>query len=146
MKYMINLNSVQFSRSVMSYSLWPHGLQHARPPCPSPTPGVYPNSSTLSRWCHPTISSCRPLLLLPSVFPSIRVFSNESALRIKWPKYWSSSFNISPSNEHPELISFRIRFGLILGLGLVWFPWSSKDSQEYSWLGETLLDLRKNFK
>ena len=50
----------------------------------------------------------RPLLLLPSIFPSIRVFSNESALRIRWPKYWSFSFNISPFNEHPELISFRI--------------------------------------
>ena len=50
---------------------------------------------------------CRPLLLLPSIFPSIRVFSNESALRIRWPKYWSLSFNISPSNEHPGLISFR---------------------------------------
>ena len=51
---------------------------------------------------------CRPLLLLPSIFPSIRVFSNESALRIRWPKYWSFSFNISPSNEHPGLISFRM--------------------------------------
>ena len=51
---------------------------------------------------------CRPLLLLPSVFPSIRVFSNESALHIRWPKYWSFSFNISPSNEHPGLISFRM--------------------------------------
>ena len=51
---------------------------------------------------------CRPLLLLPSIFPSIRVFSNELALRIRWPKYWSSSFTISPSNEHPGLISFRM--------------------------------------
>ena len=51
---------------------------------------------------------CRPLLLLPSIFPSIRVLSNESALHIRWPKYWSFSFNISPSNEHPELISFRM--------------------------------------
>ena len=51
---------------------------------------------------------CRPLLLLPSIFPSIKGFSNESALRIKWPKYWSFSFNISPSNEYSELISFRI--------------------------------------
>ena len=51
---------------------------------------------------------CCPLLLLPSIFPSIRVFSNESALRIRWPKYWSFSFNISPSNEHPGLISFRM--------------------------------------
>ena len=51
---------------------------------------------------------CRPLLLLPSIFPSIGVFSNESALRMRWPKYWSFSFNISPSNEHPGLISFRM--------------------------------------
>ena len=51
---------------------------------------------------------CHPLLLLPSIFPSIRVFSNESALRLTWPKYWSFSFNISPSNEHPGLISFRM--------------------------------------
>ena len=51
---------------------------------------------------------CRPLLLLPSIFPSIRVFSNESALCIRWPKYWSFSFNVSPSNEHPRLISFRM--------------------------------------
>ena len=51
---------------------------------------------------------CRPLLLLPSIFPSIRVFSNESALHIRWPKYWSFSFNVRPSNEHPGLISFRM--------------------------------------
>ena len=95
----------------------PHEPQHARPPCPSPTPGVYPNPCPLSRWCHPIISSSSPpspsppalspLLLLPSVFLSIRVFSNEWVLHIRWPKYWSFSFNISPSNEHPGLISFR---------------------------------------
>ena len=99
---------VQFSRSVVSDSLQPPGLQHARPLCPSPTPRVYPNSYPLSQWCHPTISSCHPLLLPPSVFPSIRVFSNESALRTRWPKYWSFSFNISPSSEHSGLISFRM--------------------------------------
>ena len=87
----------QFSRSVVSDSMWPHELQHARPPCLSPTPRVYSNSCPLSRWCHPTISSSRPLLLLPSVFPSIRVFSSESVLRIRWPKYRSFSFSISPS-------------------------------------------------
>ena len=80
--------NLQFS-SVASYSLQPHEPQHARPPCPSPTPRVHPNPCPLSRWCHPTISSCHPLLLLPSIFPSIRVFSNESAVRIRWPKYWS---------------------------------------------------------
>ena len=99
---------VQFNCSVMSYSLWSHGLQHARPPCPSLTPGVYPNLCPLSWWCHLTISSFCPLLLLPSIFPNIRVFSNESALHIRWPKYWSFSFNINPSNEHPGLISFRM--------------------------------------
>ena len=90
----------------MSDSLQPHELQHARPPCPSLTPRIYPNSCSSSRWCHPTIS-CLPLLLT-SLFPSIRVFSNKSALCIRWPKYWSFSFNISPFNEHPGLISFRM--------------------------------------
>ena len=60
----------------------------------------------MSQWCHLTISSCRPHLLLPSIFPSIRVFSNESVLRIRWPKYWSFSFSISPSKEYSGLISF----------------------------------------
>ena len=67
-------SSVQFSHSVVSDSLWPHEPQHARPPCPSPTPGVHPNPCPLSWWCHPTISSCCPLLHLPSIFPSSRVF------------------------------------------------------------------------
>ena len=74
-----------FSHSVMSDSLQPHGPQHARPPCSSPTPGVYSDSCPLSQWCHPTISSCLPLLLPPSIFPNIRVFSNESVLHIRWP-------------------------------------------------------------
>ena len=100
--------SVQLSHSVVSDSLRSHGLQHARLPCPSPTPGTYSNSCPLRQWCHPTISSCLPLLLLPSIFPSIRVFSNESVLHIRWPKYWSFSFSISPSNEYPGLISFWI--------------------------------------
>ena len=104
----MQFSSVQFSSSVVSDSLWPHELLHARPPCPSPTPGVHPNPCPLSRWCHPTMSSCHPLLLLPSIFPSIRVFSNESALHIRWPRYWSFTFSISPSNEHPGLNSFRM--------------------------------------
>ena len=89
-------------------SLRPHELQHARPPWLSPTPGVYPDSCPLTWWCQPTIILCHPLLLPPSVFPSIRVFSEESPFHIRWPKYWSFTFSISPSSEHPGLISFRM--------------------------------------
>ena len=108
--WLINSSSVQFSRSVVSNSLPPHGLQHARRPCPSPTPGAYSNSCPSHQWCHPTISSCRPLLLPPLILPSIRIFSNESVLHIKWPKYWSFSFSfsINPFNEYSGLISFRM--------------------------------------
>ena len=108
--------SVQFSCSVVSYSLQPHELQHARLPCPSPTPRACSSSCPLSRWCHPTISLCCPLLLLPLIFPSIRVFSNESVLHIRWPKYWNFSFNISPSNEHSGLISFKMDLWEILAV------------------------------
>jgi len=104
------ITQVMFSRSVVSDSLWPHRLQHIRLPCPLPAPGAYSNSCPSSRWCHPNISSvlCHLLLLLPSNFHSIRVFSRESVLRIRWPKYWNVSFSISPSNEYSGLISFRI--------------------------------------
>ena len=71
-------------------------------------PELYSNSCPLSWWCHPTISSSGPLPLLPSIFPSIRVFFNELVLHIRWPKYWSFSFSISSSNEHSGLISFRM--------------------------------------
>ena len=82
------------SHSVMSDSLPSHGLQHARLSCPSLSPGVCLNSCPLSRWCHLTIpSSCHPLLLLPSIFPSMRVFPNESGLHIRWPEYWSFSIS-----------------------------------------------------
>ena len=103
------LSSVQLSHSVISDSLRPHGLQHSRPPCPSPTPRVYPNSC-LSSWMMPSnhLILCCPLLLPPSTCPSIRVFSDESVLHIRWTKYWSFRFNISPCNEHPGLISFRM--------------------------------------
>ena len=109
--------SVQFSRSVMSNSLWPHGLQHTRPCCPSPTPRVYSNSCPLSRWCQPTISSS----VSPSP-PAFNLSQNQglfqwSVLLIRWPKYWSFSFNISPSNEYSRLISFRMDW---LDLLAVW--------------------------
>jgi len=98
--------SVQFSRSVVSDSLRPHGLQHARLPCPSPTPRVYSNSCPLSRWCHPTISSSD--VPFCSIFPIISVFLNESVLCIRWPEYWSFTFSITPSNEYSGLISFKM--------------------------------------
>ena len=94
----------------MSDSLRPHELQHARLPSPSLSPGICSNACPSSQWCHPTISSsvAPPPLLLPSNYSRIRVFFHESALYIRWPKYWSFSFNISPSNKQPELICFRM--------------------------------------
>ena len=99
--------SVQFSRSVMSDSLRPHELQHTRPPCPSPTPRVHSNTSIESVMPSSHLILCCPLLLLPPIPPSIRVFSSESTLHMRWPKYWSFSFCIIPSKEHPGLISFK---------------------------------------
>ena len=98
--------SAQFICSVVFNSLWPHEPQHARP-------SITNSRSSPELMCIESVMPFnylilhRPLLLLTSIFPSIRVFSNESALR-RWPKYWSFSFSISPSNEHPGLISFRI--------------------------------------
>jgi len=97
--------SIQFSRSVLSDSLWPCRLQPSRLPCPTPTPGACSIKSVMP-FNH--LILCCPLLLLPSIFPRIRVFSNGSVLHIRWPKYWSFSFSISPSNEYLQLISFRI--------------------------------------
>ena len=91
----------------MSDSLRPHESQHARLPCPSPTPGVYPHMSIKSVMPSSHLILCRPLLL-PPIPPSIRVFSNESILRMRWSKYWSFSFSISPSKEHSGLISFKM--------------------------------------
>ena len=92
----------------MSDSLQPHELQHARPPCPSPTPRVHSLMSIESVMPSSHLILCRPLLLQPQIPPSIRVFSNESALRMRWPKYWSFSFSISTSKEHPGLKSFTM--------------------------------------
>ena len=106
-----NLNSKssdQISRSVVSDSLRPHESQHTRLPCPSPTPGVHSDSRPSSQWCHPAISSSVvPFSSCPQ-FLQASVFSNESTLRMRWPKYWSFSFSINPSKEIPGLISFRM--------------------------------------
>ena len=102
-------SSVQFSHSVVSDSLQRHELQHARPPCPSPTPGVHSRLTSIESVMPSShLILCRPLLLLPPIPSSIRVFSNESTLHIRWPKYWSFNFSISPSNEYSGLIFFRM--------------------------------------
>ena len=93
--------SVQFSCSVMSDSLWPHGLQHAKP-------HHFPELAQTLVMPTNHLILCRPLVFLPSILPTIRVFSKESVLHVRWPKYWHLSFIISPYNEYPELISFRI--------------------------------------
>ena len=98
-----------FSCLVVSDSLWPCEPQHTRLPSPSPSPTVmFRLMSSKSVMPSNHLILCHPLLLLPSIFPSIRVFSNESAVRIRWPKYWSFSFRISPSNEYSNLIFFRM--------------------------------------
>ena len=113
-----------FSHSIMSDSLVPGGLQHTSPLCPSLSPGVCSNSCPLSRWCHPTISiSFVPFSSCLQSFPSIKVFSNELALFMKWSNYWSFSFSIYPSNEY---------FQGWFPLGLVWPPCCPRDSQESS--------------
>ena len=110
----------------MSDSLQPHALQHARPPCPSPTPRVYSNSCPLCWWCHPTISS--------SVIPfssQLQVFSSESVFHIRWPKDWSFSFSISPSNEYQDWFPLRWTGWISLqskGLSRVFSNTSSKPS------------------
>ena len=91
-----------FSHWVVSNSVAPHGLQQARLSSPSLSLGVCSNSCSLSQWYHPTISFFVALLHLPSIFPSIMVFSNDPALYIKWPKYWNFIFSLSPSNEYTE--------------------------------------------
>ena len=105
----IQFSSVQFSRSVVSNSLRPQWIA-----------ALQASLSITNSWISPKLLSnelvipsrhlilCRPLLLLPPIPPSIKVFSNESTLHMRWPKYWSFSFSISPSKEHPELISFRM--------------------------------------
>ena len=115
------ISSVQFSRSAVSNSLRPHESQH--------TLSITNSQSLLklmpieSVMLSNHLILCRPLLLLPPILPSIRVFSNESVLHMRWRKYWSFSFSISPSSEHPGLISLS---------GLVGSPCSPRDSPEYS--------------
>ena len=108
---------VQFSYSVVSNFLRPHGLQHARPSCPSPIPGRSLKLTSMESVMPSShLILCRPLLLLPPIPPSIRVFSNGSTLHMRWPKYWSFSFSVIPSKEHPGLISFRMDWLYLLAV------------------------------
>ena len=105
----INDLSIQFSSVTQSCpTLCDPMPQHARPPCPSPTRSPPEPISIESVMPSNRLILGHPLFLLPSIFSSIKVFSSEAALHIRWPNYWSFSFNISPSNEHPRLISFRM--------------------------------------
>ena len=130
------LSQVQFSCSVMSDSLQPHGLQHARLPFLSIT-----NSWSLLKFMSIRLVMpsnhlilCRPFLLLPSVFTRFRVFSSESGLCIRWPKYWTFSFNISPSNEYSGLISFRMDW-----LDLFAAQWTLKSLLQHHGLKASIL-------
>ena len=111
----------------MSDSLWPHGLKNSRPPCPSPTTRVYSKLMSIESVMPSNhLMLCCPLLT-PSIFASIRMFSNESVLRIRWPEYWSFSFSISPSSEYSGLISFRmdwLDFLAVQGTLVIYFMYS----------------------
>ena len=128
----VDTDSVQFSHSVVSDSLWPHGLQHTRLPCSSPVPRACSNSCPLSRWCHPTISSSViPFSSHLQSFPASGSFQmNESVLCIMWPKYWSFNFSISPSNEYSVLILTGLISLLSKGLSRI----SSTTAQTGHWL------------
>ena len=115
----INISSVQFSHSVVSNSLRPHESQQARPPCPSPTLRVHPNSCNESVMPSSHLILCRPLLPLPPIPPSIRVFSNESALRMRWPKR-SREFSNSSKHSEPSILQRKdsdVGRAIILGDG-----------------------------
>ena len=106
--YIVFFKIFQFSRSVVSDSFRPHGLQHQASLSITNSRSLLKLMSIESVVSSSHLNLCRPLLLLSSVFPRIRFFSNESVLHIRWPKYWSYSFSISPSNEYSGLISFRM--------------------------------------
>ena len=125
----------QFSCSVISDFLQPHELQHARPPCPSPIPEF---TQTHIHWVGNAIQPSHllsPLFLLPPIPPSIRVFANESTLRMRWPKYWNFSFNISPTNEHSGLISFRMDWLDLLAVQELSRVFSNTTVQKHQFFG-----------
>ena len=122
----IGFSLVQFSCSVVSDILRPHGSQHARPPCSSSNPRVHSDSCPSSQWCHPTISSSViPFSSFPQSFSASESFPmSQLILRMRWPKYWSFSFSISPFQINPRVD--------LLQNALIGSPCSPRDSQESS--------------
>ena len=117
----VNLVSVQFSHSVVYYSLWPHGLQHARLPCPSPTPGGYSNSSPLSQWCHPTISS--------SVVPfSFHLQSFPASESFQMHQFFASGDQSIGVSSSPSVLPMNVQDWSPLG----WTGWISLQSKGLS--------------
>ena len=112
----------QISHSVVSDSLRPHESQHARPPCPSPAPGVHTGSRPLSQWCHPAVSpSVVPFSSCPQSLPASESFSNESTLRMRWPKYWSFSFSISQLSKWIIYMLYSLCIYYIVIKGIGWY-------------------------
>ena len=135
----INLGSVQFSSVTQSGpTLRSHGLQHARFPCPSPTRSLLKFMSIESVMPSSHLILCCPFLLLPTIFSSIRVFSKEPVLHIRWPKYWSFSFTISPSNEYSGLISFRVDWFDLLAVQGTLKSFSNITVQKHQFFGPQL--------
>ena len=134
-----SISSVQFSRSVLSDSLRPHESQHARPTCPSPTPGVHPNSCASSQWCHPDISSSLlPFASCPQSLPASESFPMSQLFASDGQSIGVSASSISPSNEHPGLVSFRmdwLDFLTVLGLPRVF---SNTTVQKHQFFGAHL--------
>ena len=140
------MNSVQFSHSVVSDSLRPREPQHARPPCPTPTPGDHPNPCPSSRWCHPTVSSSVvPFSSCPQSFPALGSFQmSQSALLMRWPKYSSFSFSISSSNEYPGPISFMMDWPNLLAVQGTSRVFSNTTVQRHQFFGAQLSSQSKS--
>ena len=132
-------SSVQFSHSFVSNFLWSHEMQHTRLLCPSPTPEVYSNSCPLGWWHHPIISSSViPFSSCLQSFPASGSFLKESTLYIRWPKYWSFSFSISPSNEYAGLIAFRMNWLDLLAVQGTLKVFSNTTVQKHQFFGTQL--------
>ena len=141
----LSVQSVQFSRSVVSNSLRPHESQHARPPCPSPTPGVHSDSCPSSPWCHPAISSSViPFSSCPQSLPASGSFPMSQLFAWGSQSYWSFSFSIIPSKEIPGLISFRMDWLDLLAVQGTLRVFSNTTVQKHQFFGAQLSSQSKS--